>query len=359
MAKHVLKEKAKAKAKGKAKAKATAKGKASVPKDQPGRANPSASAAGKQADPKVYATVQAREIIKCDQLCSEITALVEACVEEEGLAGINALAKATSLRTKLENKLTDGTLKRKLMADNVREVSTEEGGMRREDLGLRGKKVYGTMQALSTKLLYLEPLLKSMACQDHMEIEWSPAFLDRCIADARAAGLAVPFKCRVEVISRHMRGAINEGNFVCAVSMLDSRQENIPFSIKQLSDTPENIEDVQTQVAMELLRLLMDNSVYQLSDVIKVVALLQPLSKGSTLRNLLEKISTALTSEEADVEKAIMDLQQADDDLPRGTHDLFSQGGGKEYLAAARRACQQRAIDGGSSLHHFKCLTWE
>ena len=122
-----MKEKAKAKAKGKAKAKATAKGKASVPKDQPGRANPSASAAGKQAGPKVYATVQAREIIKCDQLCSEITALVEACVEEEGLAGINALAKATSLRTKLENKLTDGTLKRKLMADNVREVSTEEG----------------------------------------------------------------------------------------------------------------------------------------------------------------------------------------------------------------------------------------
>lgn len=341
MKNHVMKAN---KAKGNAKSKQTTKAVTTVAAKSP---------TAKTVASKIYPSVQTRAIINCEQLCSEITALVEACTEAEGLEGA-ALAKATNFRAKVEAKLGDENLKRTLEADNVRETSSDQGT---EQLGIRGKTVRVQMQILSSKLTYLVPLLKSMTCTDEMEIEWSPAFLARCVADAKAMGLQVPLKCRVEAILRHVKAAVGEGNLHGAICIIDEKIDTT-VGIQQLADAPRHVQhEVQVTATMYLLRLYMENPKYDLADVTKAAELLKALAKGETLLTLLVTLQTALTSANKDAEQAIVRLHTGGPEFPPGTKEMFTQGGGAEYLAAARRAYHQRTIDAGTSLHHIDCLT--
>ena len=65
-----------------------------------------------QKSSKVYPSVQTREILKCEQLCSKIAGLLDTCAEEEGM-NHNAWTKSRKVRTKLEVKLGDDGLKKR------------------------------------------------------------------------------------------------------------------------------------------------------------------------------------------------------------------------------------------------------
>ena len=47
----------------------------------------------------------------------------------------------------------------------------------------------------------------------------------------------MPFKCRVEVMLRHVQSSVDDGNLDGAISILDAKTDHV-YGIKQLSGTP-------------------------------------------------------------------------------------------------------------------------
>ena len=121
---------------------------------------------------------------------------------------------------------------------------------------------------IANHMLCLELLAKSMASRGKLAIEWGPSFLSRCVLDARANGIPVPWACRVQANLHQVRVCISGRNVNGAIAAVDDEVE-VANGLVQLADAPSQMPGVQTQSFMSILRHALDGTVFALHDIVK------------------------------------------------------------------------------------------
>ena len=126
-----------------------------------------------QAQDRVFSRVQLRVVLQCEKQLNEANSFTD-CASEATRMGGNLAGKLLqrSIATRFKTSARVAPLCTKQIANHM---------------------------------LCLELLAKSMASRGTLAIEWSPSYLSRCVPDARANGIPVPWTNRVQANLRQVR----------------------------------------------------------------------------------------------------------------------------------------------------------
>ena len=120
-----------------------------------------------------------------------------------------------------QNEIED--VRRSLVAKNTRK---KEGG-ELEDLGARGYEVLREADNRCVQMSAVGPTLTSLATSDERALEYSPAFLLRCITDAEAASVKLGSSAYAEVVTRNASTLLNDGHVASSIASIDKKVETI------------------------------------------------------------------------------------------------------------------------------------